>query len=160
MAIYVEYEGIKGNVTAEGYADHLSVDSFNFGVGRSLTMDVGNCANREATRPSFSEITLTKMADNSCTSLFQEATVASESKTVVIKFVQTGSDKVTEYMTYTLSECMVSGYSVSAGGEGEAGESITLSYCGIEVNYLDFDATNKGASPQRVNYDLKAAKGG
>lgn len=25
MAIYLEYEGIKGNVTAEGYKDHIAV---------------------------------------------------------------------------------------------------------------------------------------
>ncbi|WP_018277157.1 type VI secretion system tube protein Hcp [Teredinibacter turnerae] len=158
MAIYIEWEGIEGNVTADGYSKHMSVDTFSFGVGRSITMEVGNCANREANRPAFSEITLTKLADNSCTSIFQEATSVSEGKKVVIKFVQTGSDKVTEFMTYTLTECLVSGYSVSANSEGDPLESITVSFCGIEVNYLDFDATNKSASPQRVGYDLKAAK--
>jgi type VI secretion system secreted protein Hcp len=158
MAIYVEWEGIKGNVTAEGYKDHLSVDSFSFGVGRSLTMEVGNCANREASRPAFSEINLTKAADNSMTSFFQEATSVSEGKKVTIKFVQTGSDKVVEYLSYTLTECMVAGYSVSASSEGDPLESISISFCGIEVNYHDFDASNKGASPQRVGYDLKAAK--
>lgn len=158
MAIYVEWEGIEGNVTAEGYENHMAVDSFSFGVGRSLTMEVGNCANREASRPAFSEITLTKPADNSCTSLFQEATSVSEGKQVVVKFVQTGADKVTEFMTYTLTECLVSGYTVSANSEGDPLESINISFCGIEVNYSDFDATNKQASPQRVGYDLKAAK--
>jgi len=158
MAIYIEWEGIKGNVTADGYKDHLAVDSFSFGVGRSLTMEVGNCANREASRPAFSEITLTKPADNSCTSIFQEATSVSEGKKVVAKFVQTGSDKVTEYMTYTLDKCLVSGYTVSASSEGDPIESISISFCSIEVNYLDFDSSNKGSSPQRVGYDLEAAK--
>ena len=158
MAIYIEWEGIKGNVTADGYKDHLSVDQFGFGVARGISMDVGNCANREASRPSFSEVVLSKAADNSCTSIFQEATSAAEGKKVTIKFVQTGTEKVTEYMTYTLTDCLVSGYNVSANAEGDPVENINLSFSGIEINYLDFDATNKGSSPQRVGYNLAAAK--
>lgn len=32
MAIYIEYEGIKGNVTAAGYKNHIEVSSLAFGV--------------------------------------------------------------------------------------------------------------------------------
>ena len=46
MAIYVEYEGIKGNVTADGYKDHISVQSLQFGVGRGISMEPGNLSNR------------------------------------------------------------------------------------------------------------------
>ncbi len=159
MAIYVKWDGIEGNVTAKGYEGHLAVDSFSFGIGRSITMEPGNCANREASKPAFSEIQLTKAADNSATAFFKEATTASEGKKVEIKFVQTGSDKVTEYMTYYLEECLVSGYSVSANSEGDPIESISISYCLIDVNYQDYDASNKSASPQRVGYDLKSATG-
>lgn len=37
MAIYIEYEGIKGNTTADGYKDHLTVSSLQFGVGKVIT---------------------------------------------------------------------------------------------------------------------------
>lgn len=158
MAIYIEYEGIKGNVTADGYKDHISVDSFQFGVGRGISMEPGNLSNREATRPSISEVTVTKAADTSATALFKEAVTGSAGKKVTIKFVQTGSDKLIEFMTYTLEDCLVSGYSVSAGSEGDPIESISLSFSKLMVNYNDFDKTNKSASPQRVGYDLTTAK--
>ena len=73
MAIYLEYEGIKGNVTADGYKDCIAVDSVQFGVGRGISMEAGNVSNRESTRPSVSEVTLTKKADNSVTAIFKEA---------------------------------------------------------------------------------------
>lgn len=158
MAIYLEYEGIKGNVTAEGYKDHISVQSFQFGVGRGISMEAGNMSNREASRPSLSEITVTKAADTSATALFKEAVTGAAGKKVTIKFVQTGSDKVVEYMTYTLEDVLVSGYSVSASGDSDPFESISLSYSKIMVNYNDFDKTNKSANPQRVGYDLTTAK--
>ena len=158
MAIYVEYDGLKGNVTAEGFKNHISVSSFQFGVGRGISMEPGNLSNREATRPTISEVTLTKVADIATTALFKEAVTGSAGKKVVIKFLQTGSDKVVEYMTYTLEDALVSGYSVSADGESDPVESISLSFAKIMVNYNDFDKSNKSASPQRVGYDLTTAK--
>lgn len=158
MAIYLEYEGIKGNVTADGYKDHIAVDSIQFGVGRGISMEPGNLSNREATRPTISEITLTKPADTSATSLFKEAVTGTSGKKAVIKFVQTGADKVTEYMTYSLEDVLVSGYSVSASGDSDPLESISLSFAKIMVNYNDFDKSNKSANPQRVGYDLTTAK--
>lgn len=158
MAIYVEYEGIKGNVTADGYKDHIAVHSLQFGVGRGISMEPGNLSNREATRPTISEVTLTKPADTSATALFKEAVTGSSGKKVTIKFLQTGADKVVEYMTYTLEDVLVSGYSVSADSEGDPMESISLSFSKIMVNYNDYDKTNKSANPQRVGYDLSTAK--
>lgn len=158
MAIYIEYDGIQGNVTAEGYKDHLSVSSVNFGVGRGISMEAGNMANREATRPSLSEITFTKIADNSSTSLFKESVTGSTGKLVKIKFVQTGADKVVEYMDIELEDCLVSGYTISAGGDDDPVETVTLSFAKIMVNYHDYDKANAGASPQRVGYDLTTAK--
>lgn len=158
MALYLEYEGVKGNVTADGYKDHIAVDSVSFGVGRGISMEPGNMSNREATRPSVSEITFTKVADNSVTAIFKEAVTGSAGKKVVIKFVRTGADKVQEYMDYTLENCLVSGYSIAATSEGEPLETVTLSFSKIMINYNDHDATNKSSSPQRVGYDLTTAK--
>ena len=158
MAIYIQYEGIKGNTTADGYKDHLTVNSVQFGVGRGISMEPGNLSNREATRPTISEITITKVADTSSTALFKEAVTGSTGKKVVIKFVQTGADQLVEFMTYTLENCLVSGYSVSADGESDPVESISLSFAKIMVNYSDYDKSNKSATPQRVGYDLATAK--
>lgn len=158
MAIYLEYEGIKGNVTADGYKDHIGVNSVQFGVGRGISMEPGNMSNREATRPSLSEVTITKYADNSVTGIFKEAVTGSAGKKVVIKFVRTGADKVQEYMDYTLENVLVSGYSISADSEGEPLESISLSFSKIMINYKDTDAKMGGGSPQRVGYDLETAK--
>ena len=158
MAIYLDYEGIKGNVTADGYKDHIAVESVQFGVGRGISMEAGNLSNRESTRPSLSEITLSKAADNSVTAIFKEAVTGSAGKKVVIKFVRTGADKVQEYMDYTLEDCLVSNYSISASSEGEPMESVSLSYSKIMINYSDFDKTNKSGNPQRVGYNLESAK--
>jgi len=156
--ILLDYEGIEGNATAEGYEKHIRVDSLQFGVGRGISMEPGNLANREATRPSLSEVTFTHKTDNSATALFKEAVTGSSGKKVVVKFVQTGTDSLVEFMNYTLYDVLVSGYSISAGDSGDPIESVSLSYSKIEVKYNDFDKANKSASPQVVGYDLETAK--
>lgn len=158
MAIYLEYDGIKGNVTADGYKNHIAVLSVDFGVGRGISMEAGNLSNRESTRPSVSEVTITKVADNSVTALFKESVTGNAGKTVKIKFVRTGSDKVQEYLDIELSDVLISGYTISAESEGEPTETITLSHSKIMINYSDFDKTNKSGNPQRVGYDLESAK--
>ena len=158
MAIYIEYEGIKGNVTADGFKDQIKVEAFEFGVGRGITMEAGNLSNREATRPTVSEVTFTHKADNSATALFKESVTGSAGKKVKISFVQTGADKVVCFMDYELEDCLVSAYSIKAEGEGDPIESISLSFSKIMVNYHDYDKSNAGDSPQRVGYDLTTAK--
>ncbi len=158
MAIYLNYEGVKGNVTAEGYKDHIAVLSINFGVSRSISMEAGNMSNRESTRPSVSPVTITKVADNSVTALFKESVTGSAGKKVKIIFVRTGGDKVQEYLDIEMEDVLISSYDLTADAEGEPTETITLCPSKLTINYSDFDKTNKSGNPQRVGYDLETAK--
>lgn len=157
MAIYIKYEGIKGNATGD-YAEHIAVTSMSFGVNRAVSMVPGDMGERERSTPSLSEISITKVTDSSTAPLFKSAVGGSEGKKVEIKFARTGKDKLEEYMVYVLSDCIVSGYSISAFDEGKAEENISLSYSKIEISYTGADASNKSSGPQRGGYDLVNAK--
>jgi len=108
----------------------------------------------------LSQVSISKEADNSVTAIFKEATSGSAGVEATLSFVRTGPDSVQEYMTMLLSDCIVSGYSISAGGEATPMESIELSYSKIEVSYTDYDASNKAGNPTRASYDLAIAKAG
>lgn len=158
MAIYLKYEGIKGNITAEGYSDYIALSTVNLGVGRGISMESGNMANRESTRPTLSEIVITKPADTSATALFKESVTGNGGKEVTIKFVRTGSDAIQEFMEYVLTDVMISGYSLSGEAEDEPKETIKLSYTKIMIKYNDFDSSNASGNPMRVGYDLSLGK--
>lgn len=160
MAIYMNYNDkkIKGNVTTEGYEDWIELDDFGFGVGRGISMEVGAMANREATRPSLSEVSLSKAMDASSGGLFKESVTGSEGVKVVIHLVQTGSSTIQKYAEYTLENCMVSSYSVSAPGGGAPRESVHLSYGKLMSDLSNADKDNKNAASMKVGYDLVAGK--
>jgi len=157
MAIYLEHESIKGNVTAEGFEKCIKVSSCHFGVSRSITMEAGKMANREQGKPMISEVTITKEADNSVAALFKEAVTGSAGKQAKLHFVRTGTKKVEEFLTYSLEDCLVSGYSISADGDEEPLENITLSFSKCEIKYQDFDKNNTKGSPTISGYDLTKA---
>lgn len=53
---------IKGAATVDKHTDWITVDSIQFGVGRSIS-SVGGGSDRETSNPSFSEVTCSKNTD-------------------------------------------------------------------------------------------------
>ncbi|MET4696868.1 Hcp family type VI secretion system effector [Endozoicomonas lisbonensis] len=160
MAIYLNYNNKTpaGNVTAKGYENWIEVDSFSFGVGRSITMESGAMANREASRPSLSEVSLTKMLDASSGGLFKESVTGSDGVKVQIDIVQTGAKAVQKFASYILEDCIVSSYSIGASAGGAPTETITLSFARIEGDLSHADKTNKNKQNMKVGYDLTTAE--
>ncbi|MCK7598887.1 type VI secretion system tube protein Hcp [Microbulbifer sp. CAU 1566] len=159
MAIYMNFnnKAPAGNVTAKGYEDWIEVDSFNFGVGRGITMEAGAVANREATRPSLSEVTVTKRIDAASGGLFKSSVTGDEGVKVEIHVVQTGANSVEKFAVYTLEDVIISSYSISASSGGAPAESISLSFSKIEADLNHADKTNKNPKNMRVGYDLTTA---
>ncbi len=56
MAICLDFEGIKGNVTAEGFEQYVEIHSVKFGVKRAITIEAGKMANREVGKPTLSTV--------------------------------------------------------------------------------------------------------
>ena len=157
--IALKYEGIKGNLTAKGFEDQVKVDTLSFGIGRGISMEPGNCANREATRATVSEVTFTHPTDTSAVSFFNEAVKGAVGRKAEFTFMQVSGDKLVPYMVYVLENCLVSSYSIAADGESDPNETISLSFTKMEVKYIDHDGKNKVGAQQVGFYDLASATG-
>ncbi|MFT5691700.1 MAG: type VI secretion system secreted protein Hcp [Oceanicoccus sp.] len=160
MAIYMNFNdlAIKGNVTAEGYADWINIQSLQYGIGRGISMEAGNVANREASRPSISELSISKMMDTSSAKLLNESVTGAAGIKVVIEIVKTGAKQLDKFCTIELENVLVSGYSVSSGGEGAPSESISLSFTKIQYEYVSGAVDNADATTMKVGYDLVTGK--
>lgn len=159
MAVFVKYGSLKGEATAEGYKDWAEVHSFQWGVGRGISAGVGGGSKREATAPSVSEIVVTKTMDAFSPLILKEAIGGSAVK-VEIHMTQTDqSGKHIAYQKYILENTLVSGYSISAGGDRPS-ESISLNFTKFDSEYLKIDDKFKTATTGHVIYDLSTAKSG
>jgi len=65
--IYMNYNDIPGDATAEGHEKWIELNSCQWGVGRGISSPTGGSADRESSAPSVSEIVVTKATDVSST---------------------------------------------------------------------------------------------
>jgi len=156
MAIYMQYDGIQGDTTDSGFEKWVTLESFQWGIGRGITTPIGSVANREASQPSISEVMVTKQLDIASNKLFQAATTDQKGKTVKIAFTRTGSggDK---FLEYTFDNTLVSGYHISSSGERPV-ESLSLNFTKVQIMVKMLDPTNNAANPDTTQYDLATAK--
>jgi len=154
MSIYLQIEGIKGNVTAKGHEDWIDISSIQWGVGRAISSSVGTAADREASKPSISEVSVTKLMEESTPLIFTEACVG-KAKKVSIHLCTTGTENIDTYMEYDLEDCMISGYSMSSGGDRPS-ESISFSFTKLMMKYIPYDKAGKAMSPLPAGYDMAA----
>ena len=156
MPIYMKFEGIEGDVTAEGHKKWIDLNSMQWGVGRGISSPTGQAAEREASAPSISEVTITKMMDKTTPLLFTQSLIG-DGKKVEIHLVKTSKDKLETYMEYVLTDTMISGYSVSSGGDAPS-ESLSLNFTKVEMKYHPHDSKGVAGSPIPAGYDVGAGK--
>ncbi len=158
MAIYLNIPSVKGSATEKNHKDWIKCDSLQFGVGRAISSHVGGGANREASQPSVSEITITKNLDSASIELFGWSVAKFDAKTIKIDLVSAGRED--PFMQLELTNAVISGYSLSAPGEGQPAESISFNFTKIQDKYTPVGADNKAGTPVIKSYDIATAKAG
>jgi type VI secretion system secreted protein Hcp len=159
MAIFIKYGALNGEATAVGYEKWMEVNSLQWGVGRGISAGVGGGSKREATAPSVSEIVVTKTMDAISPLMLKEA-IGGDAKEVKIDLTQTdASGKHIAYQKFILHNTLVSGYSLSSGGDRPS-ESLSLNFTKVDSEYLKVDDKFKSTTTGHVIYDISAAKSG
>jgi len=156
MPIYMNYNNIAGDVTASGHEGWIELNSFQWGVGRGISSPTGASADRESSAPSVSEITVTKATDVASTKLLDEA-YEGEGQKVTIDFCKTDKGNLEKYLTIELEDCMISGYSVSSGGDRPS-ETLSLNFTKVAVTNVGMTDTNAQGGNDTITYDLAQAK--
>jgi type VI secretion system secreted protein Hcp len=156
MPIYMLYTNIPGDVTATGHEKWIECNSFQWGVGRGISAPTGGTEDREASAPSVSEIVVTKAQDIASVNLLTAA-LQGEGVDVTIDFTKTDKGKLETYMSYVINNTMISGYSVSSGGDRPS-ESLSLNFTKVQYGLTQMDATNAGAGNSSITYDVGLAQ--
>lgn len=156
MAIYVKIgDKIKGNIEAKGHEDWTDATSIQWGVGRGIHSATGTSKDREASAPSISEVTITKLLDHGSPKIFTEVCTG-KSILVEIHLVKTDADQLQSYLEYKLENCLLSGYSISSGGDRPS-ETVSFNFTKIEMKYIPWKEDHTKDSQIVVSYDTATA---
>jgi type VI secretion system secreted protein Hcp len=154
----MKFGDVPGDVTTQGFKDWIEMNSFQFGVSRGVSSGAGG-ATRESSAPSISEIVVTKYFDKSSAKLYQDSVAGSFDKKVQIKMTTTTKSTIETFLTYDLSDCGVSSYSQSSGGDAPT-ESLSLNFVKIMVTPTPLDKSGQIKKGAVVSYDLQQMKSG
>ncbi len=80
-----------------------------------------------------------------------------EGQDVTIDFCKTDKGKLEVYMSYTLNDTMISGFSISSGGD-KPQESISINFAKIAFKMVEMDVKGSTGTPSTVTYDIGQAK--
>jgi type VI secretion system secreted protein Hcp len=153
MAIFLKYGSIKGETTQTTHKEWIEVNSLQFGVGRGISSGVGGGSKREASAPSVSEIVVTKTFDIASPLILKES-LGGKAVEAKIELTQTdNSGKHVAYQKYMLTGTLISGYSISSGGDRPS-ESISLNFTKIDSEYLDINDKFEAKTTGHVIYDI------
>ena len=157
MAIFLKYGDIKGETTQVTHKGWIELSSFQFGVGRGISSGVGGGGKRESSAPSVSEISVTKTLDVSSTLLLKHA-LGEPAVIAKIEVTQTDNNgKHVSYQKYELTNTLISGYSISSGGERPS-ESFSLNFTKFDSEYLTIDDKFASKGAGHIVYDIAAAE--
>lgn len=144
---------IKGDSNVADHIDWITVDSCQFGVGRSISSSGGG-TDRDVSNPSFSEVTISKSTDKSSTELQYQAIQGKSLGTCEIDWVQTGADGKSQiYYMVRLHEAIVSSYSLTSGGDRPS-ESVSINFTKATYQYDQFTGDTK-ATGDKKGWDLE-----
>jgi type VI secretion system secreted protein Hcp len=161
MALFMEYEGIKGDVTEPKHKQWIELHSMSFGAGRAISTPSGATAGRECGICSVSEITVAKPMDTASQQLLRESMIgAVPGKKVILEQLTTGQGNQAEVtLKLELENCMISGYSVSSGGDRPS-ESLSLNFTKITYTLSQGKTEGDLGQPAHNYYDISLAQGG
>jgi type VI secretion system secreted protein Hcp len=152
----MKFGDVPGDVTTQGFKDWIEMNSFQFGVSRGVSSGAGG-STRESSSPSISEIVVTKYFDKSSAKLYQDSVAGSFDTKVQIKMTTTTKSTIETFLTYDLSDCGVSSYSQSSGGDAPT-ESLSLNFVKIMVTPTPLDKSGQIKKGDVVTYDLLEMK--
>ena len=157
MAIYMDFEGIKGSVTEGGKKGLIPLATMAWGCTRAVDMKVGEVKNRSTNQPAFNQLSITKAVDESSTLLFQSCVTNTTGKKVLLYFMEQAGSGQEIWYEYELQGAFISAYYINGASQGKPNEAIEISYTYIKMKFIPTDPDHKGEAPVPAGYDLKVA---
>lgn len=154
MAIYLKLDGCDGSTTTKGFEKQMELHSFQWGAGVGVGSPRGG--DRTTSEASVSEISVTKTMDKASENLFKNLLQGNAIAKGEINFTSAVKGTSIAYGTLKLEDVIVSGYSMSSGGDSLPTESISLNFKKFDWAFSGRDDT-QASSATHLIYDLSTA---
>jgi type VI secretion system secreted protein Hcp len=150
---YLIVDTITGPSTSKAGA--IDILAFNWGVSMSSTYGAGASGKEaKAGRADLMNLSITKVLDNTSTTLFSHCVSGDILKKVILIYDKPVGDQQADYFRIHLADALITSVQLSGSNENPT-ESVTFAYQAIEVAYKaeKDDGTLEGAIPKGFNLE-------
>lgn len=132
--IHMRFTGIPTGPAGTDHTNEIPIESFQFGVSRPVSGPIGST--REGGRPEVSEVTLSHSNDSFSIPLLKASLNGNGTANATLFFTNLNgpSGAPLDYLTITLGQTFVTGFSMSSGGENP-NESLSLDFVTMTFKY-------------------------
>ena len=152
--IFLKLQGIPGSSRDARHKDEIEVNSIQYGLNNTGTQSFGGGGG--AGKVQFQDISFTKKVDKSSPALMTSCLNGARIPQAVIALRKAGSNPV-DFYKVTLSDVLVSGYSIGSGGEAPM-ESISLNFAKVDWEYLVQSPDGSLKPGAKGGWDVRASK--
>lgn len=143
---YVKIEGIPGESTAKGFEKQIEVMSYHHGVSQSTDISASSSGGATTGRTTHADFQITKALDTASPVLLQRCSDGTHIPSLTLTLVRSGGDSKVPFMTYTLTNLVVSNVNYGGSKDGLPTESVSFNYGKIEWVYTQQKRAGGGGS--------------
>jgi len=155
MTIFAKYGNVKGNATHADHRDWMDIETFDWGLERSVNTPTGSIASRVASETTVWDLTLSKTLDESSASLLMEAFTRKSQADLKVHQLSTAAQGL-NVVEYVFSNAMITKYVTTSAGDRPM-ETVSFNFTKIAFNFTIVDETGK-TRPVTGEYDLATAR--
>jgi type VI secretion system secreted protein Hcp len=155
MPAYLKLGDIKGEATDSGHNEWIIIESMSSPIFRSIPEGAKD-QQRTKGETTLGDIVVVRQLDKSSTKLQEACANGTFFSEAEIHFCSTLKNKQEPYLTYKLSDVVVTSYSFHGNSSGDPlpSEEVTLGYTEVEWTYITLDpktGDKKGNVPAKYN---------
>lgn len=152
---FLKLEGIQGESPDSKHKDEIELVSFSWGVTAQVG---GRPGGGGAGKAQLSDLEIMKRVDKASPMLFLACASGQHIKEATITIRKAGGKDQIEYLKYTLSDILISGYHESGGTEDVPVDLVRLNFAKIQIVYSPQKPDGSSGTPVKVGWDLKQNK--
>ncbi len=155
MTGYMKIPDIDGESRRADHEDEIDIMAIDWGMSQASNMQIGS--GRTSSRATVNPIGITKIYDASSPYLALACMQGKAFDEIVISFRQDSGEAHLDYLKVTLTNVVISSYSLSGSSMGEEiTDNIALSFEKINVVYTMQADDHSSGDEHEIEYDISA----
>ena len=150
---FLKLDGIAGESTDSKHKDEIDVESWSWGESQAGTAGHGTGIGAGKVKPQ--DFNFVKKIDKSSPVLFLRCADGTHIKSAVLTARKAGGEQQ-EYLTITMSDCLVSSYQVGGSAHSDVvpTDQVSINFAKFEVSYKAQDAKGALGAAVKHGYDF------